>query len=429
MGNNNRRSVLKSISGIGISTAAIPQVKGSDSDTQYEGVAYDPTTHEIIGIAHGKISHNKGIDGDLIIDGDKFSVNRPKKTYESISRQNIGESVKETQFEKEEENENDYNRPKKIKIKSFGESSLTGVIRYPELDRIAFALERKSNQKRSSVKRLLNEYRADKKHVDSKEFKGGQEIKPTSETQGTCDVDNCTDDDYDLITFNNTQRGWSDHTEEYYKHCVYVTADGSKDHFAQQIPANGWNRWNIQNFYPKIPEIDYSRNDYDKCRGGTCHMLLPGSSRYYFDLSYKSGWQNDDLYSNNPYPSDSHSDGSEFNFGLSISAGYGPISAGFSISMNNNAQSPEFNNSHRDTEWEFPLDSFPTDQRSCRGVYFDINAAKNYGEQEVKVECSSSWSIIEMNGHTGDRTGVYSETDTQEKTITVDIIGDENNNS
>lgn len=421
IGKVKRRNVLKAAGGSTMGLSAIPAVTGVQNGTRYEGVAYDPATHEILGSASGQFSSVRNeLVGTLEVAGKKIRLNQDRPNH-----RNTHHGVRQEQY-KQIDRKEEKSAGRKVKILSPGKDTITGVIRTSDFNQIAFSLVRRPNGSQLSVQNAVEEFAPS----DMEIFTGESEIGSQSDeddytaASSSCDVSDCDNSGYKQIEWSNVLT-YKSELEGMYSHCSYLTAEADNDaHDYDEINAGGWNRWNLQSFFPERPSLD--EDEYESCvgAGGTpCYTLVPSSARYYVDLTYDTGSRNDNAYIDQLNPGYNHDSGDEFNFGARISAGFGPVSAGWSISKNNNAKSPDAYRAHRYVEWDYPIDWLPTEQDNCNGVYFNVHAGGEYRQERFKVESSMSWMIMKLRSN-GDRIGVLTHSEANEYKPTFDVVPD-----
>ncbi|WP_139326565.1 hypothetical protein [Natrinema saccharevitans] len=413
--NVKRRNVMKAATTSVVGLSSFPTVLGAKPSGRYVGVAYDPTTHEILGSASGKFnSTQRKLRGNLRVSGEEINMSSGLTPERKISNKGFitsnFEKVDKIGIAKKSQEENkgkdrQIKTPRKITILAQDDKSLTGVVRTPERERIAFSISKSSNNTRHDVEEVVKKYAPTKEKdllTDSIENRG---TKLTTQAGG-CDTGNCDDSRYEVLDYRRTHSAIGE-VEGQYKYCTYLTADAENGHDPDQVRT--WNRWNVQRFYSETP--DPSEDQYDDCNYGTpCHVMSPISMRFNIDVSYNRGYQNNNAYVSELNPGENHDNGDEFNFGISIGAGYGIISAGWSISKNGNAQSPEINQPHREIEWDYPIDFFPREQTNSRGVYFNVHGGEENREEEFEIVAETDWQILEL-GTDGSRVGVFSTAD------------------
>lgn len=72
-----RRSVLKSIGGGAIAAFSFPSVASASNKAKYTGVAYDLTSHEIVGESSGQLTNiHNDLVGNLRVNGVKKNMNK-----------------------------------------------------------------------------------------------------------------------------------------------------------------------------------------------------------------------------------------------------------------------------------------------------------------------------------------------------------------
>lgn len=154
-----RRKILKSV---GITTTGLAGFTTNNRATEgnkYVGVAYDPSTHEIVGEASGQFSSaTNQLHGNLRVGNEQITLSK-NKPYETIKQG----STMRTRFKKEipaetaaQNSRQDGNEPTKlVKVLTGADAGLTGYINPPSGDKQAFALVNQSRQQKSDIEHLL----------------------------------------------------------------------------------------------------------------------------------------------------------------------------------------------------------------------------------------------------------------------------------
>lgn len=181
----------------------------------------------------------------------------------------------------------------------------------------------------------------------------------------------------------------------------YITADADNDtHYYDEVPAGGQNRWNHQLYFKEKPQIDA-----ENCSPEEDYWWIePNYGRIDIDLDYDyAGTQND-------FTTDRHrpqGDDSSFSFGVGISVGFGPVSAGLSASDDSGPISHD-STPYESAYWQIETDSFPTCQEDTIGVYYDLVAGGNTGEYKFKTEDYFSYTVYH-NDSFGPAEAAYTE--------------------
>lgn len=148
-----RRTALKKISGAAITLVGStgPAIAGANSQrgSKYVGYKYNPVTGEILGKAKGKLDKNgEELNGVLSIGNGRINVARDAPNSRSeTGRGPVRRFDQQLKAVKK--------RPdKRISIRTV-EDSITGYVRLPSREKVAFALKPESPQSRKDIKSMI----------------------------------------------------------------------------------------------------------------------------------------------------------------------------------------------------------------------------------------------------------------------------------
>lgn len=131
-----RRSVLKTIAAGTVGSSLLVGDVAASSGSKFTGVAYDPATHKIIGDASGQFNRKKSeLVGDLNVGGSKIHLNKQNpdqsRTIDGKRHMKYQHSTKAGKDNKLE---------KGVNIMGFKSGNLTGYMRQPNGNHVAFAI-------------------------------------------------------------------------------------------------------------------------------------------------------------------------------------------------------------------------------------------------------------------------------------------------
>lgn len=182
--------------------------------------------------------------------------------------------------------------------------------------------------------------------------------------------------------------GSNDYTDDF-EYVGYVTADAENDaHEYDEIPALGYNRWQIQGYFTDQPTWDCSCEP----EGSGNYYALANQAEYEIDAAYDLSGEN----SNIDFQSEDPANESDVNFSVSIEAGFGPVSVGVSKSIDTYYTNFD-DNPHNWAHWTIDCEVFPDAQDDNRGVRFDVEAGGDYRTEKFKALTKFAWNYRYTN--------------------------------
>lgn len=148
-----RRTALKKISGAAITLVGStgPAIAGANSQrsSRYVGYKYNPVTGDIIGKAEGKLDKNgEELNGVLSIGNGRINVAQNAPNSRSETGQGpVRRFEQQLKAVKAQPN-------KRISVRTF-EDSVTGYVRLPSREKVAFALKPESPQSQKDIKSMI----------------------------------------------------------------------------------------------------------------------------------------------------------------------------------------------------------------------------------------------------------------------------------
>lgn len=146
---------MKSIGG---TLAGLVGVTGGASGAgtpKYVGLAYDPVTHKILGNARGKLTEGPGrLTGSLNIDGRVVSFNEQPSFAENVRNTESG-PVGQQRYLKRLPVAGKPNQHSSVKVSSTENAGMTGYVRPPKGDKVAFAIGREGTNPITDIEEIL----------------------------------------------------------------------------------------------------------------------------------------------------------------------------------------------------------------------------------------------------------------------------------
>ncbi|WP_440010258.1 hypothetical protein [Halomicrococcus sp. SG-WS-1] len=376
--NPSRRKALKSIGAGAVGLTSLPITTGAKSDvqcrsvsnTKFTGLAYDPESLEIVGNASGEFSEiKKGLSGNISVPSTSVSLSRSQP--ETPRRNSSSESRLFTKNERKEE-KNPY---KHTEVVVTSDNSITGNIRKPSLDSVAFTLLPKSAPKANQLEEFIKRAKPDRNRTYEQEV-----------TEQSGSIASTDDENYKDITWVRTRDYGNDFDDDGWEWFAYLTGDADKSYDVDQLPNNGYNRWSLQSYFTKVPSSDTSDVSLDLTSHTDYIDVAP-------DSGYKSG-RDSGLKITSERP-DTRGEDDDYSFSVGIGYAFGSVSVGPSLSVNLDRNTYDLNDDHMYSEWIMNLNQFPTGQEDNRGVWFDMEPSTSEDTKEVRAESQYNWNYDE----------------------------------
>ncbi|MDQ2051910.1 hypothetical protein RBH26_15640 [Natronolimnohabitans sp. A-GB9] len=203
-----------------------------------------------------------------------------------------------------------------------------------------------------------------------------------------------------------------------YEYRTYILADTKVDSFDNplepSIPSGNETTWAFMWHYDDEPELSESAEDDSKIYNWIADNMV-------VSLEYGDNRFDNHIDVQDPYPTE---DDDYTSIEIALGAGLGPISASSDI-LTRSFPADRVTTDDEDyqyTEWEIPVDGFPSGQRDAAGVAFDMSGGNSYTESTLSAEWSRDATLYEI-----DRNGystIYTADDGELLELDVDIVPD-----
>lgn len=159
-----RRKVLKVVGASAVGVTGLSTESRAANGVDFVGLAYNPTTHEIIGGSTGKFSEaGEQLHGTLRIRGEEYSFEKDepwvKNDFKGREQNQFLKKVEnkdKPNKQKKAENDDQSNKAKKrVKVLTGKNRGLTGYVNPPGSERIAFSLTDPRKSSRKDIRDLI----------------------------------------------------------------------------------------------------------------------------------------------------------------------------------------------------------------------------------------------------------------------------------
>lgn len=146
---------MKTIGGSLIGLTGAIGTASATGKPEYVGLTYDPVTHEVLGNASGNLVETpKGLSGSLKIGEKTVSFNEQPSFVENLRNTESGPKSRRRYINKiplaDEPSQHS-----SVKVSSTENAGMTGFIRPPREEKVAFAIGRKETNPATEIKEIL----------------------------------------------------------------------------------------------------------------------------------------------------------------------------------------------------------------------------------------------------------------------------------
>lgn len=191
---------------------------------------------------------------------------------------------------------------------------------------------------------------------------------------------------YNKIAYD-TADGNTSYDSDGWEFVAYLTGnDDDTAHEYYELPNRDFNRWCLQSYFTDPPSPD----------GDNAWEIHNESSDFYLSCVPNGGDANGEdpdirLVSEEPDASDSNSG---WDFSVTLGYGFGPVTAGASVSLNPGNIDTDHGNDHKYSQWVNHHNDLPTSQDENRGVYLDVYVSTSESSEEFEVDMGHGWDYF-----------------------------------